>query len=152
MAYDALERGRDILVTAVNSSLTAVVTAVASGHAISNVPANRAVYTSFEARPMFPNVEVTPPRGRLKTLSKGAISTEAEYWLIASISGADPQWVDDACMVYLTALIRLAAAIDGDSYLAEPVEFDFSPPVFTDDTQQKRSVGVLVRMTFNEDV
>ena len=152
MAYDALERGRDVLIAAVNSSLAALVTTVATEHGVSNVPANRAVYTSWEARPMFPNVEITPPRGTLTSLSKGGISTIADYWLIASVSGADPTWVYDCLMVYLTALIRLAASIDGSSYLAEPVEYDFSPPVFTDDTQQKRSAGVLVRMTFAEEV
>ena len=62
-------------------------------------------------------------------------------------------WVDDACMVYLTAMIRLfsSASFAEDSsghYLAECMEFDFSPPVLESDTTQKRSVGVLVRFHF----
>ena len=150
MAYDALERGRDILDAAIDASLAAIVTSVATSHGVSNVPTHRAVYRSFEPRPMFPNIEITPPRGTLESLSEGSISTVADYWLIASISGAEPVWVDDVCMVYLTALIRLCCNVTGDGYLAEPVEYDFSPPVFTDDTQQKRSCGVLVRMYFAE--
>ena len=150
MAFDALERGRDILDTAIDASLAALVTSVATSHGVSNVPAHRAVYRSYEARPMYPFIEITPPRGTLESLSEGSITSVADYWLIASISGAEPKWVDDVCMVYLTALIRLCCNISGDSYLAEPVEFDFSPPVLEEDTQQKRSVGVLVRMTFAE--
>ncbi len=101
---------------------------------------------------MLPCVEVSPPRGSLDVLSAGGITTFADYWLIANISGADPSWVDEACMVYLTALIRLCCTIEGDGYLAEPVEFDFSPPVYETDTQQKRACGVLVRFTFAEEV
>ena len=151
MSYDALKRGRDILVAAASANLPTIVQAVATEHSVT-VDSPRAVYTAMEAKPMLPSVEVTPPRGRTEYLSAGAIATSAEYWLIASISGADPLWVDAACMVYLTALIRLASDLDGDGYLSEPVEFDFSPPLPESDTTQKRSVGVLVRMQFAESV
>ena len=150
MSYDALKRGRDILIAAVNASgFDTILATVCTEHSVT-VPAPRAVYRADEARPMYPNVEVTPPRGSLESLSHGSITTVAEYWLIANIQGADPLWNDDACMAYCTALVRLATDIHGDGYDSEPVEFDFAPPVFTDDTQQKRSVGVLVRMTFAE--
>ena len=154
MSYDALERGRDLITTAVNASLSAHITATASAHGVTSPGAPRAVYRAYEARPMYPNIEITPPRGRLASLSTGELTTEAEYWVIGSISGADPTGVDDACMVYLTALIRLfsSASFSSSDYLAEPVEFDFSPPVMESDTTQKRSVGVLVRFTFAESV
>ena len=149
VSYDALNRGRDALIDACVNTLPALVAAVATEHG-STADAPRAVYRALEARPVFPNVEVTPPKGSLTALSAAAIATTADYWLIANLSAGDPLALDDACMVYLTALIRLASDMDGDGYLSEPVEFDFSPPVMESDTSQKRSVGVLVRMTFAE--
>lgn len=153
MSYDALERGRDLIQTAVNASLSTLVTAVAADHGVSDPGAHRAVYRSFEARPEYPHIEITQPRGRLTALSVGMIETEAEYWVIAGLSAGSPTEVDDACMTYLTALIRLFSApafSTGAGLLAEPVEYDFSPPVLESDTTQKRSVGVLVRFTFDE--
>lgn len=156
MAYDALERGRDTIEASVNASLSALVTVCASAHAVTSPGAHRAVYRAYEARPMYPFIEISPPRGGLESLSVGQVATTAEYWVIASLSGANPKEVDDGCSVYLTALIRLfssqAFSNPNNGYLAEPVEFDFSPPVFEDDTTQKRSVGVLVRFTFVESV
>jgi len=151
VSYDALKRARDILLAAASGDLPTIVQTVATEHGVT-VDSPRAVYRALEARPMFPNVEVTPPKGSLNVLSADAIATTADYWLIANISAGDPLALDDACMVYLTALIRLAADLDGDGYLSDPVEFDFSPPVMESDTSQKRSVGVLVRMTFAEDL
>lgn len=153
MAYDALKRGRDILIEAVESDFDTYLAAVNLSQS-ATAPDNRTVYRAEEARPMYPNIEVSPPRGNLSSLSRGAVSTTCDYWLIANLSNASPTVLDDWCMAYATALVRLAIGVDAasDQYLCEPVEFDFSPPVFTDDTQQKRSVGVLVRMTFAEEV
>ncbi len=156
MAYDALERGRDIITSAVNASLGSIVTTVASAHSVTSPGSPRAVYDSYESRPSYPNIEIAKPSGSLLSLSTGELTTQADYWVIANIQGADPSWVDDACMVYLTALIRLFSSASfstgASGYLAEPVEFDFSPPVLEADTTQKRSVGVLVRFTFVEAV
>ena len=153
MSYDALERGRDIIIAAVNASLGSIVTSVASEHGVTDPGSPRQIVTGYEARPSYPNIEITPPSGRLQSLSVGQVVTEAEYWVIASLSGADPAYIDDACMVYITALIRLFSSLaSNEGYLAEPVEFDFSPPVLEADTTSKRSVGVLVRFTFAEDV
>lgn len=153
MAYDALKRGRDILIAAIDADFSGYLAAVNTSYS-GTAPANRAVYRAEEARPMFPNIEVSPPRGTLTSLSHGAISTTADYWIIANLSNANPLTLDDWCMAYCTALVRLACELDSDDgdYLVEPVEFDFSPPVFTDDTQQKRSVGVLCRLTMAESV
>lgn len=153
MSYDALKRGRDVLIAACNTSLSGYVITVSASHSVT-VAAPRAVYRAEEARPMYPNVEISPPRGNLDSLSHGAIATNAEYWVIGNLSSGDPLDLDDQCMVYVTAIIRMASSMDSVSgaYTVEPVEFDFSPPVFTDDTTQKRSVGVLVRMQFAESV
>lgn len=151
MGYDALKRGRDALIAASSSTLPGIIGLVNVEYsACAALP--RCVYRAQEARPMYPNVEISPPRGTLDSLSRGSIATSAEYWVIANLSSADPLQLDDDCMVYCTALVRMASEMDGDAYTADPVEFDFSPPVLTDDTQQKRSVGVLVRMTFAESV
>ena len=155
MAYDALERGRDIISSGMLYNLSGYVTKVAADHGVTSPGGPRQVVTGFETRPSYPLIEISPPRGTLASLSYGEIATEADYWVIASVQGADPTWVDDACMCYLTAIIRLFASSDfsqGSTWLASPVEFDYSPPVFESDTTQKRSVGVLVRFSFAEAV
>ena len=156
MSYDALERGRDIIASGCTYDLSGYVTTVATEHGITSPGGPRAVVTGYEARTSgFPLIEISPPRGTLTSLSVGNIVTDCEYWVIGTISGADPTWVDDALMVYATSLIRLFASSgysQGDTWLAEPVEFDYSPPVFESDTTQKRSVGVLVRFSFAEAV
>lgn len=153
MAYDALKRGRDILIAASSGTLPTVLDAVELEHGVT-VGGPRAVYRCEEARPMYPNIEVSPPRGSLLSLSKGNVTTLAEYWLIASVTSADPLWLDDALMAYATAIVRVTSDLDSSQaeYTCEPVQFDFSPPLFTDDTTQKRSVGVLIRMEFTEAV
>jgi hypothetical protein len=151
VAYDALKRGRDLLTTACETSLSGYIATVATEHGVT-VSAPRAVYRAQEARPMYPNIEVSPPQGSLESLSHGNIATGAAYWLIASYQSADPLYLDDALMVAVTAIIRMCSSLDGSAYLVEPVEFSFSPPMFTDDTQQKQSVGVLVQFSFAESV
>ena len=155
MSYDALERGRDIIASGCTYDLSGYIATVATAHGVTSPGGPRQVVTGYETRPSFPLIEISPPRGTLTSLSVGNIVTDAEYWVIGTISGADPTWVDDALMVYATSLIRLFASSGysrGDTWLAEPVEFDYSPPVFESDTTQKRSVGVLVRFSFAEAV
>jgi hypothetical protein len=90
-------------------------------------------------------LEIRQPEGRVSVNDSDTVTTEADLWILGTVTAGSMEQVDREAMAYLSALGRTFAFGKGQNptYAYELAEFSTSPPV-PDNGTNRQTVGVRV--------
>jgi len=142
MTFNAYKAARDSAKAVMES---ADIAAVAAEFGIKVKPIRRVFRHSRIQRHEYPCGIVGQPRGDTDDQSRSSIKSDITLTIMAACYGADPDEMDAAIEVYLTAYVRAFSGIEHGGFEWSVAGFDADQPSQIEDGDLVQTCAVLLR-------